>query len=59
MVDLLKIFRICPRCRGRKIIDTTQTTPEPDDPEPGVTTKTCPRCEGSGEIEWGRAEEVT
>lgn len=58
MVDLLKIFQICPRCKGEKVVTTTATTPEPDDPEPGITTTTCPRCEGEGEVEWGRMEEI-
>jgi hypothetical protein len=58
MADLFKIFRICPRCKGREVVDITDTTPDPDDPEPGVTTTTCPRCDGEGEIEWGRMEEM-
>ena len=57
MVNVYKIFQICPQCRGRKIVDTTKTTPDPDDAEPGITTKTCPMCNGEGEVKWGRMQE--
>ena len=58
MADLLKIFQICPQCKGRLVVDVTDETPEPDDPEPGVTTMECPMCDGAGEIDWGRMEEI-
>jgi ssDNA-binding Zn-finger/Zn-ribbon topoisomerase 1 len=58
MADKFVVFQICPQCKGRKVVDITQTTPEPDDPEPDVTTVTCPQCNGEGEVEWGRMEEI-
>ena len=55
-VDSLDTYIICPRCKGRKVVDVTDTTPEPDDPEPGVTQIECPRCTGEGEVEFGRVD---
>ena len=48
-----KIFKVCPLCKGSKVINITQTTPEPNDPEPNITTTDCPECLGEGHIEWG------
>lgn len=51
--DKLTIQEICPQCRGRGVVDVTATTPDPDDPEPGVTTMTCPMCNGEEVVDWG------
>lgn len=48
-----KLFEICPQCRGTKVIQVTLRTPEPNDPEPGVTEVSCNQCLGEGHVEWG------
>jgi len=58
MADLLKIFKICPVCQGTGITYTSLVTPDPQDGDSGVTEMTCVRCSGTGEIEWGRMEEM-
>lgn len=49
-------YSICPQCKGRKVVDVTLTTPDPDDSEPDVTEVTCPRCNGAGEVEEGKVD---
>ena len=57
MGDILKVFKICPLCTGRRVIDVTEDSPEPNG-HGEVVTQTCPRCNGEGEIIWGRLEEA-
>jgi len=52
MADLLKIYKICPRCHGTKAVKAT--LPGEDE----TSDVDCTRCDGVGEMEWGRMEET-
>lgn len=54
MADTYTVYQVCPLCKGTGVINVTDTTPDPEDPEPGITTGTCPQCDGGGEVVWGR-----
>lgn len=58
MADVYTVYRKCTICGGTGTIKVTEETVNPEDPQTGVIDGSCPKCEGEGELEWGRMTEV-
>jgi DnaJ-class molecular chaperone len=54
MADLFKIYITCTQCKGPGIV----VIPNPGSEGTTSYEITCPKCNGAGELEWGRMEEV-
>lgn len=54
MVDILNVYKICPRCRGEGTVPIGDSGIH-DEVSPGQIT--CPLCNGSGELLWGQMRE--
>ena len=48
------IWKLCPMCKGEKVVPANQ---KPDEGEYEPEMITCPHCNGVGEILWGKVKD--
>ncbi len=54
MANFMKIFKICPQCKGNKIIIINNNSYDSLPPQ----EIECPTCEGEGKLFWGKLKFV-